>query len=342
MSAPHPPFAPLVIGHRGAPGYRPEHTRASYEMAFALGADAVEPDLVATRDGVLVVRHENEISGTTDVAKHPEFADRRTTKEIDGVSLTGWFTEDFTWAELSTLRAVERLPKLRQHSATFDGTQPMLRLDQLLDLIDRSCERHGRAIRLVAEIKHAAYFASIGLPLDELVADELSRWASLERLTIECFEQTVLGQVRDRGVDARYVYLLEAAGAAADLVARDGSSAASYASQLTDAGLARLAGRADGGGVDGISVDKSLLIDDPTSADPGTTELVARAHEHGLSVFTWTLRPENHFLAAGHRVGAADAAWGDWRREFALILGTGIDGVFADHPDLARAAIDGL
>jgi len=337
MSAPHPPFAPLVIGHRGAPGYRPEHTRASYELAFALGADAVEPDLVATRDGVLVVRHENEISGTTDVATHSEFADRRTTKQIDGVSLTGWFTEDFTWDELSTLRGVERLPQLRQHSATFDGTQPILRLDQLLELIDRSCERHGRAIRLVAEIKHAAYFASIGLPLDQLVADGLSRWGSRERLTVECFEQTVLGQVRDRGVDARYVYLLEAAGAAADLVARDGSSAASYASQLTDAGLARLARD-----VDGISVDKSLLIDAPKSAHPGTTELVARAHEHGLTVFTWTLRPENHFLAGGHRVGAAEADWGDWRREFALILSTGIDGVFADHPDLARAVVDGL
>jgi len=337
MSAPHPPFAPLVIGHRGAPGYRPEHTRASYELAFALGADAVEPDLVATRDGVLVVRHENEISGTTDVATHSEFADRRTTKQIDGVSLTGWFTEDFTWDELSTLRAVERLPQLRQHSATFDGTQPILRLDQLLELIDRSCERHGRAIRLVAEIKHAAYFAAIDLPLDQLVADGLSRWGSRERLTVECFEQTVLGQVRDRGVDARYVYLLEAAGAAADLVARDGSSAASYASQLTDAGLARLARD-----VDGISVDKSLLIDAPKSAHPGTTELVARAHEHGLTVFTWTLRPENHFLAGGHRVGAAEADWGDWRREFALILSTGIDGVFADHPDLARAVVDGL
>lgn len=347
MSAPNPPFAPLVIGHRGAPGYRPEHTRASYELAFALGADAVEPDLVATRDGVLVVRHENEISGTTDVAQHPEFADRRATKQIDGASLTGWFTEDFTWAELSTLRAVERLPKLRQHSATFDGTQPMLRLDQLLDLIDRSCERHGRAIRLVAEIKHAAYFASIGLPLDQLVADGLSRWGSRERLTIECFEQTVLGQVRDRGVDARYVYLLEAAGAAADLVARDGSSAASYASQLTDAGLARLAGTGDdeggaGHGVDGISVDKSLLLDAAESAHPGTTELVARAHEHGLSVFTWTLRPENRFLAAGHRAGAADADWGDWKREFELIMSTGVDGVFADHPDLARAVVDGL
>ncbi|HEY4225145.1 MAG TPA: glycerophosphodiester phosphodiesterase family protein [Pseudolysinimonas sp.] len=334
MRALHPPF---VIGHRGAPGYRPEHTRASFELAFALGADAVEPDLVSTRDGVLVVRHENEISGTTDVAKHPEFADRRTTKEIDGANLTGWFTEDFTWKELASLRAVERLPKVRPHNATFDGTQPMLRLIDLLDIVDRSCERHGRSLRLVAEIKHATYFDSIGLPLDQLVADRLGRWGSRERLTIECFEQTVLGQVKARGVDAEYVYLLESTGAAADLVARDGDRAETYAEQLTDAALARLARE-----VDGVSVDKTLLIDGPKSAHPGSTDLVARAHEHGLSVFTWTLRPENRFLAPGHRIGGGAADWGDWRREFELILSTGVDGVFADHPDLTVAARNGL
>jgi glycerophosphoryl diester phosphodiesterase len=286
---------------------------------------------------VLVIRHENEISATTDVAKHPEFADRRATKVIDGVALTGWFTEDFTWKELSTLRAIERLPKVRPHNTTFDGAQPMLRLSDLLEIVDRSCERHGRSLRLVAEIKHATYFESIGLPLDQLVADQLARWGSRERLTIECFEQTVLGQVRARGVDADYVYLIESAGAAADLVARDGSAATSYAEQLTEAGLARLA-RA----VDGISVDKTLLLTAGAKGAVGTTELVAQAHEHGLSVFTWTLRPENRFLAPGHRAGTGAADWGDWRREFELILSTGVDGVFADHPDLAVAARDGF
>jgi len=337
MRALHPPF---VIGHRGAPGYRPEHTRSSFELAFALGADAVEPDLVSTRDGVLVIRHENEISGTTDVAQHPEFADRRTTKVIDDVSLTGWFTEDFTWNELSTLRAIERLPKIRPHNATFDGTQPLLRLSDLIEIVDDASERLRRPLRMVAEIKHATYFDSIGMPLDELVADQLKPWGSPERLTVECFEQTVLGQVRTRGVDASYVYLVESSGAAADLVARDGSAATPYSDQLTDAGLARLARD-----VDGISVDKSLLLTDatgPARAPVGTTDLVARAHEHGLTAFTWTLRPENRFLAAGHRAGAVDADWGDWRREFALIVSTGIDGVFADHPDLAVATRDGL
>jgi glycerophosphoryl diester phosphodiesterase len=159
-------LSPLVIAHRGASGYRPEHTRSAFELAFALGADAVEPDIVASKDGVLVVRHENEISGTTDVASHPEFASRKTTKVIDGVSLTGWFTEDFTWAELSTLRAIERIPQLRQASSSFDRTEGILRLSDLLAIVDTATLAAGRRLVLVAEIKHATYFESIGLPLD--------------------------------------------------------------------------------------------------------------------------------------------------------------------------------
>jgi len=322
--------SPLVIGHRGASGYRPEHTRSAYELAVTLGVDAVEPDIVATRDGVLVLRHENEISGTTDVASRPEFADRRTTKRIDGLTLTGWFTEDFTWRELSTLRAVERLPQLRQSSSTFDRTEPILRLRDLLDILDAGAARRGRPVGIVAEIKHATYFASIGLPLDELVADELRRWDDGARTTVECFEQTVLGQVRDRGVRGRFVYLLEARGSAPDLVARFGRKALPYSAQLTEAGLARLAR----GGIDGVSVDKSLLL----RGDGG--DLVARSHAAGLDVFTWTLRPENRFLAPAHRVGSSPRDWGDWRSEFAAVLATGVDGVFVDHPDLGVAVRD--
>ena len=324
-----------IVGHRGASGYRPEHTRASYDLAFALGADAVEPDIVATRDGVLVLRHENEISGTTDVASRPEFADRRATKRIDGVNLTGWFTEDFTWAELATLRAVERLPQVRQHSASFDGRYPILRLSDLLELIDAASERHGRALGLVAEIKHATYFAGLGLPLDELVADAVVGWADRDRLVVESFEQTVLGQVRDRGIPGRYVYLLEAKGAAADLVARHGSAAPSYTSQLSDASLARL-----GSEVDGISVDKGRLIR-VDGASATATDLVDRAHASGLQVFSWTLRPENRFLTPPFRRGGKAADWGDWRGEFELLLGAGLDGAFLDHPDLGVAVRDG-
>ncbi|WP_309712199.1 glycerophosphodiester phosphodiesterase family protein [Pseudolysinimonas sp.] len=327
------PPRPLVIGHRGASGYRPEHTRSAYELAITLGVDAIEPDIVATRDGVLVLRHENEISGTTDVAAHPEFADRRATKRVDGVSLTGWFTEDFTWAELSTLRATERLPQVRQASATFDGTEPILRLRDLLEILDAGAERTGRPISVVAEVKHPTYFASIGLPLDELIADELKAWDDGPRIIVECFEQTVLGEIRERGVRGRFIYLVESRGSAPDLVARFGDQALPYSAQLTDAGLARLAKQ-----VDGVSVDKSLLLR-PTGA-----ALVARAHAVGLDVFTWTLRPENRFLAPENRVGKGARDWGDWRTEFDAILGTGVDGIFVDHPDLgvqARAEVTG-
>ena len=296
-------------------------------MAIALGVDAIEPDIVATRDGVLVLRHENEISGTTDVATRAEFADRRTTKRVDGVTLTGWFTEDFTWDELRTLRAVERLPDVRQASATFDRTEGILRLQDLLDILDAGAERTGREISIVAEVKHPTYFASIGLPLDEPIAVELRAWDDGARTIVECFEQTVLGQIRGHVVDGRFVYLLDARGSAPDQVARFGAKALPYAAQLTEAGLARLAND-----VDGVSVDKALLL------RPDGAGLVSRAHDSGLDVFTWTLRPENRFLTPAHRVGKEPRDWGDWRAEFATVLATGVDGIFVDHPDLGVAA----
>lgn len=320
---------PLVIAHRGASGYRPEHTRSAYELAITLGVDAIEPDIVATRDGVLVLRHENEISGTTDVATRPEFAARRATKRVDGVSLTGWFTEDFTWDELSTLRATERLPQVRQASATFDGTEPILRFRDLLEILDAGAERTGRPIAVVAEVKHPTYFASIGIPLDELIADELKAWDDGERIIVECFEQTVLSEIRERGVGGRFIYLVESRGSAPDLVARFGAKALPYSAQLTDAGLARLAKH-----VDGVSLDKALLL------RATGTDLVTRAHAVGLDVYTWTLRPENRFLTPGRRIGKAAAQWGDWRAEFTAILDTGVDGIFVDHPDLGVTARD--
>ncbi|MGN8026421.1 glycerophosphodiester phosphodiesterase family protein [Microbacterium sp. 22242] len=318
--------APLLIGHRGAPGHRPEHTASSYRLAFAMGVDAVEPDVVATRDGVLVIRHENEISATTDVSEHPEFADRRTTKRIDGADLTGWFTEDFTWNELRTLRCRERLPALRPASAAHDDTEPILRLADLLALVAAASAEHGREIGIVLEIKHPTFFAGIGQDLAVLVAHELRRagWASGGHpLWIESFERTVLDDLRGHGVRAQYVYLLEAEGPPADLVARDGAAAATYADALTADGLDALAVA-----VDGISVDKRMLL------EPGGDALVARAHERGLRVFTWTCRPENAFLDPRFQRAGAPAAFGDYRAEWARIAGTGVDGVFVDHPDL--------
>lgn len=351
--------APLVIGHRGAPGYRPEHTRAAYELAFALGADAVEPDLVATADGVLVVRHENEISGTTDVADRPEFAARRTTREVDGEVLTGWFTEDFTWAELSTLHARERLPKLRQSSATFDDRYPILRFRDLLELVERVSDEHGRSFGVVAEVKHATHFASAGLPLDELLSTELADagWTDRRGLVVESFEPTVLRQLHERGFPGKRVYLLEGTGAPADRVASDGSAALPYDADLTLRGLYALGSGApsESARVDGISVETgsvlssgsvsvSLFDEDDGGVDIGavTSDLVDLAHSAGLSVYTWTLRPENAMLPPEFRGSGRDDEWGDWRRLYTILMHSGVDGVFADHPDLAVAARDGL
>lgn len=324
--------SPLIIGHRGAPGYRPEHTRSSYDLALEFGVDAVEPDVVITQDGILVVRHENEISGTTNVADHPEFAGRRTTKTIDGETLTGWFTEDFTWAELATLRCRERIPDLRPASASFDDQQPILRLVDVLDIVRQASEDQGREIGAVVEIKHATYFAALGLHHAPLLMRDLaaSGWDRGDLpLTIESFEQSVLTELQDAGLRARYVYLLEASGTAADLQVALGAAAPSYAQQLTTAGLDRLAGE-----VDGISLDKrTILAPDRLGRAMGPSRVVADAHKRGLQVFTWTARPENAFLLRAYRTGAR-AAFGDYEAEWAILRDAGIDGVFVDHADL--------
>ena len=350
---------PIVIGHRGASGYRPEHTRSAFNLAFALGADAVEPDLVATRDGVLVIRHENEISGTTDVATRAEFAARRAEKLIDGQPITGWFTEDFTWAELSTLRARERLPALRQSNTTFDDQQPILRLRDLFDLVDATAEQTDRTLGIVAEIKHSNYFAGLGLPLPELFAAEVSAagW-NTDRLTVESFEPSVLAQVRAQGVRGKRIFLLEDEGHPVDQLAEYGAGALSYADHLTADGLASLAaGRSAGGsrssmgsstatsdiGVDGISVPKSLILETDAAGEViGASALVDAAHAAGLEIYSWTLRPENKFLAKTFRSGTRKGDFGHWQSEFRVILGSGIDGVFADHPDLAVHVRDSL
>ncbi len=331
---------PLVIGHRGAPGYRPEHSRSSYDMALAMGVDAVEPDIVISRDGVLVVRHENEISTTTNVAERPEFADRRTTKTIDGAELTGWFTEDFTAAELTTLRCRERLPAIRQASATFDDEQPVLLLRDVLDLVRRASLEQGREIGVVLEIKHATYFDLLGWDVAALVADELvaAGWARGELpLILESFESTVLGQLRALGIPGTYIYLLEAAGRPADQVAAYGRAAMTYRQTAEPAGLDGLLGR-----VDGVSVDKRMILaPDRRGRVTGPSRLVADAHARGLRVYTWTCRPENAFLVKQNRGRGGSSAFGDYEAEWQVIADADIDGVFVDHPDLGVAFFRG-
>lgn len=293
-----------------------------------MGVDAVEPDVVATKDGVLVVRHENEISGTTDIAEHPEFADRKTTKRVDGQALTGWFTEDFTWDELSTLRSRERLPEVRLSSATFDGSQAILRLIDVLDIVRAGSVEHGREIGVVLEVKHATYFAGIGLDLAPLIERDLraAGWADGELpLIIECFESTILGELKARGISASYIYLIEASGRPYDLLVAKGKQALTYKATVTPQGLDGLVGQ-----VDGISVNKRMLL-------AAGNSIVADAHARGLEVFTWTCRPENGFLSAEFRGAGGKSAYGDYEAEWGVIARTGVDGVFVDHPDLGVA-----
>lgn len=327
---------PLVVGHRGAPGYRPEHSRSSYDLALEMGVDAVEPDVVVSRDGVLVVRHENEISGTTDVADRPEFADRRTTKTVDGAELTGWFTEDFTWDEIATLRCRERLPKIRAASASFDDEQQVLRLRDVLDLVRAGSLAQGREIGVVLEIKHATYFAGLGWDLADLIEAELrdAGWADgALPLIVESFESSVLYALQERGIRGSYVYLLEAAGRPFDLFSRHGKAALTYKQTAAPAGLDGLVGL-----VDGISVDKRMILaPDKLGRLTGPSRIIADAHERGLRVFTWTCRPENAFLIGQFRGRGGAAAFGDWEAEWAVIRDAGIDGVFVDHPDLGTA-----
>jgi glycerophosphoryl diester phosphodiesterase len=308
---------PLVIGHRGACGYRPEHTLESYRLAMAQGADYIEPDLVMTRDGVLVARHENEIGGTTDVADHPEFAARRCTRFIDGEPMTGWFTEDFTLAELKTLRARERLPLLRPANTAYDGHFAIPTFDEVLAfLAEANALRAAQGLPPVGvypETKHPSYFASIGLPLEAALLDALHRGLKGAPVFIQSFEAANLRLLRG----------------------------------MTSHPLVRLAvTRAELGGLkdvasyaNAIGISKDAVIPRDARGRLGLpTSLVAEAHAAGLAVHPWTFRAENAFLPVDCRAGADAAARGDLARELAAFLDAGIDGFFTDHPDLARSA----
>jgi glycerophosphoryl diester phosphodiesterase len=328
--------APLVIGHRGAAGYRPEHTLASYELAARMGADYIEPDLVSTRDHVLVARHENEIAATTDVASHPEFAGRRVTKVIDGAVTDGWFTEDFTLAELKTLRARERLPAVRQGCTTYDGRFEIPTFAQVLALRERLSKELHRVIGVYPETKHPTYFASIGLALETPLVQQV-RDAALDKrlapLFIQSFELTNLVALRQNfGVKARLVFLTAAGGAPYDLASTGDSS--TYADLSSAAGLRTLSGI-----VNGIGPDKSQIIGRDHQGTLGeATSLVADAHEVGLVVHPYTFRAENTYLPAEYRVGTDASAYGRAIDEQLRFLRAGIDGLFTDQADIAVIA----
>ncbi len=237
----HPVDEPVVIAHRGASGYRPEHTLAAYRLAIRMGADYVEPDLVPTKDGVLVARHENEISGTTDVAGRPEFADRRTTKVIDGRQVTGWFTEDFTLAELKNLRAVERLPEVRPDNTRYDGMFEVPTFDEVLELVREESRNEGRRIGVYPETKHPTYFDSLGLSLEEPLVEALRRHRmdrARSKVVIQSFETANLRELSAM-VAVPLVQLINRDGRPFDFVAS--GDPRTYADLATPEGLAWIA-----------------------------------------------------------------------------------------------------
>ena len=320
---------PIVIAHRGASGERPEHTIAAYRLAIAQGADFIEPDLVLTKDGVLVARHENEISETTDVADRAEFAARKTTKMIDGSEVTGWFTEDFTLAELKTLRARERLPKLR--STDYDGQFDIPTFEEILTLLADVNQDRTIPVGVYPETKHPSYFASIGLPHEAPLLALLDRFGYRGRkapVYIQSFEVRNLIDLRAKS-DLPLIQLMDAAGGPPD------RPDTSYAAMASPAGLKTIASYADG-----IGPNKAMVIPRGalgSLAEP--TSLVRDAHAVGLKVHPWTFRRENYFLPLGDKGGVNPAGHGDLGAEIAAYLRTGIDGLFSDNPREAVGAV---
>lgn len=334
---------PLIFGHRGCSARRPEHTLASYLQAVIDGADFIEPDLVATKDGILVIRHENEISGTTNVATNPEFAGRRTTKVVDGQSITGWFTEDFTLAELKTLRAIERLGKIRPESQSYDGQFEVPTFEEMIAFTAAQAKAQGRVIGLVPELKHSTYFASIGIPLEDrflamLAAHDYTRKNPVE---IQSFETANLRYIRKTLGRPANVTLLQLMGGPADMppdIALAGGKT-TFGDMAAPDGLAKIADYADV-----VGPSSRMLI--PLDADEKLgkpSSFVADAHAAGLLVRPYTFRPENRFLPADLRgPGGPDArndagSVAEMRRYLVL----GIDGLFTDDPALGRRAVDG-
>ena len=329
---------PLVIGHRGAAGYRPEHTLASYELAARMGADFIEPDLVSTKDHVLITRHENEIGGTTDVAQHPEFASRKTVKTVDGIRIEGWFTEDFTLAEIKTLRARERLPEVRQENTIYDGLFPIATFAEVLALRKRLSAELHREIGIYPETKHPTYFQSIHLPLERPLVTAL-RGAGLDSSRAPVFIQSFEpGNLRDLrlhfGVRARMILLTSATGTPFDQVGQQ--SPKTYAYLTSPRGLAWIARF-----VNGIGPDKNQVIprqSDGTLGQP--TKLVENAHAAGLLVHPYTFRAENQFLPRDYRRGTNPNDYGRVIDEITRYLCAGIDGFFTDQADIGVLARD--
>jgi glycerophosphoryl diester phosphodiesterase len=327
------PKGPIIIGHRGASGYRPEHTLASYKLAIEMGADYIEPDLVSTKDGYLVARHEPDITGTTDVASHPEFAGRKTTKTIDGVKTTGWFTDDFTLKELKTLRAVERLPDIRPANTAFDG---LYQIPTFQEVIDLARQEH---VGIYPETKHPTYFRTEGLPLEQKLVDILKKNGYTRKsdpVFIQSFETANLRVLRQL-TPLHLVQLLDEANVKPfdHVVSGDPRT---YGDMMTPAGLADIATYADGIG----PFKGSIVPRDATGHSLPATSLVRDAHAAHLTVHPYTFRRENTFLPTELQQGNPKnpnfpRATGDFPAELRQFFDLGVDGLFTDNSDIAVA-----
>ncbi|MDT0379148.1 glycerophosphodiester phosphodiesterase [Streptomyces sp. DSM 42041] len=328
---------PAVVAHRGASGYRPEHTLGAYQLALDMGADVIEQDLVATRDGHLVCRHENDITGTTDVADHPEFAGRHTTKSIDGTEITGWFTEDFTLAELKTLRAVERLPERRQHNTLYDGRWQVPSFEEVLRWAEEEGRRRRRPVWLHIETKHPSYFRSLDLGLEERLARLLRRFGRHRRHApnfVQSFEPSSIERMH-RLVDCSGVVLLWTADSRPWDFEQAGDPR-TVADLVTPEGLEWIAGFARGiGPVADLVIPKNA---DGSLGEP--TTLVRDAHAQGLVLHPYTMRNENAFLPTEFRRGEDPNAYGDAFGAFRAYFATGIDAIFTDNPDTGLLAAE--
>lgn len=310
--------AKMIVGHRGASAYMPEHTIASYRLALDLGADAIEPDLVMTKDGVLIARHENRLSKSTDVADHPEFADRLVTKTIGGVAVTDWFSEDFTFAEIQTLRAIERFPVMRAESAAYDETFKIPSFGQIVAFAQQEAAARGRKVWVVPELKSPSYFSSIGLDGPRRLVATLAAagWnVKSAPVIIQCWQPGALKRLNSM-TGLRLARIIDRS---KYLGTRSLRSTHRYA--------------------DSVFVTSQLLIPrDANGVDLPPTTVIARARRLGLTVFAWNIRAENRYLSRDLWIGADPLATGDMVTEARRFYSAGVSGIFTDNPDLAVLA----
>lgn len=335
----------LVIGHRGASALRPEHTLASYQKAIDDGADFIEPDLVSTKDGVLVTRHENEIGGTTNVSTLTQFADRKKTKNIDGKDLTGWFTEDFTLSELQQLKARERIPEFRPANTAYNDLYPVPTLEQVIELAEANYKKTGKIIGLYIETKHPTYFKNHNLAMEDSLLKTLAKYKytrDIAPVYLQSFEVSNLKYLKDQ-LDlhktikhAQIIQLYDAkTSQPADFV--ESGEIKTYADLATTQGLKDVAKYANG-----VGPSKGYILNFNDNGSVQTTSFISDAHAAGLKVHPYTFRPENNFLPTPLKCSQdkpAERCPTGALKEFEAYFKAGVDGVFTDDPALGREAV---